>query len=231
MRRSVRRAVWIGISGAVLAGGLAGCAQVRTELSEEPTASLRAKGNAALSEGRYADALRAFRAIAEEYPESAHARFDIGRTLLAAGDPLGASEELMIAHRRRPWVGEYTDLLAEALYQADRKDALFEMLRREAARSDNPSDYLRLARFARRDGALDEAISAYERAGELAGRRDVTALLELADLYRELGDREREVETLARVIVAEPGHPAASARLRALGEVPGPTLAIEGSGG
>ncbi len=231
MRRSVRRAVWIGIAGMLLGAGVAGCTQVRTELGEEPTASLRAKGNAAFSEGRYGDALRAFRAIAEEYPESAHARFDIGRTLLAAGDPLGASEELMVAHRRRPWAGEYTDLLGEALYQAGRKDTLFEMLRREAARSDNAADHLRLARFARRDGALDEAISAYERAAALSGERDLTALLELADLYRELGDRAREIETLARVIASQPGHPAASARLRALGEVPGPTLAIEGSNG
>ncbi len=231
MRRTMGRVARVGLACAVMGVGLAGCARMHAGLSEEPTASLRAKGNAAFSEGRYSDALRAFRAIAEEYPESAHARFDIGRTLLASGDALGASEELMVAHRRRPWVGEYTDLLAEALYQADRKDALFEMLRREAARSDHPADHLRFARFARRDGALDEAIVAYERAAELAGGSDVTARLELAALYRELGDREREIEQLARVVVEQPGHPEASARLRALGEVPGPTLAIEGSGG
>ncbi len=209
----------------------AGCSNLKKGLQREPVGSVRARGNEAYSRGDLEAALRAFEEIAQRHPESAQARYDIGRTLMAMEDPIGASEEFMIAHRRQPWVGQFTDGLAESLFVADRKDVLFELLRREATQNQIARDYLRLGRFAARDGAMEEAIEAFETAAALDGPKVADAHVELADLYRNLGQQSMEVQELRHILYAEPGNPDAHARLRELNEVPGPSFAIEPDNG
>ena len=206
---------------------VAGCSNIRKGIQREPVGSVRARGNEAFARGDLEAALRAFQEVATRHPESAQGRYDIGRTLMAMEDPLGASEEFMIAHRRQPWVGKFTDGLAESLFVADRKDMLFEMLRREASQNEIARDYLRLGRYAARDGAMEEAIDAFEMAAEIDGPSEAAAHVELADLYRTIGQQGMEVKELRHVLYAEPGNPDAHARLRELNEVPGPSFAIE----
>ena len=200
---------------------------MRETVRKEPILSIRARGQDALARGDYAAALRAFRVVADKYPQSARAQHDIGRVLMAMGDPLGAGEVYMVAHRRQPWVEQYTDSLAEALFQADRKDTLFEMLRSEAAQNGIARDYRRLGTYALRDGAMEEAIDALEQAARLSDKDDPSAYLELAGVYQTLGRREDEVRELRHVMNIDPGQPEARARLRELDEIPGPSFAIE----
>lgn len=213
---------------AILASvSIAGCSNIKQGIRRETIGSVRARGNESLSRGDLPSALRAFQEIVERHPESAQGRYDVGRTLMAMDDPIGASEEFMIAHRRQPWMGEFTDGLAEALFVSERRDILFELLRREATQNEIARDYLRLGQYAARDGAMEEAIDAFEAAAELAGVKDTAAHIEMADLYRTLGQTDMEVKELRHVLYAEPGNPDAHARLRELNEVPGPSFAIE----
>ncbi len=219
------------VAAIIASTSMVACSNLQQGIRRETVGSVRARGNESFSRGDLDAALRAFREVAERHPESAQARYDIGRTLMAMNDPIGASEEFMIAHRRQPWVGEYTDGLAEALFVSDRKDVLFELLRREASQNEIARDYLRLGHYAARDGAMEEAIDAFESAAALAGPKDAAAHIELADLYRTLGQTNMEVKELRHVLYAEPGNQDAHARLRELNEVPGPSFAIEPDNG
>lgn len=191
-----------------------------------PTASLRTDAGNAIARGDHEAALRRYREVLERHPQSARARYDVGRTLLALGDPLAASEHLVIAHRLEPTEHDYTDLLAEAYLQARREDTLFRMLRREAEASAHPRDHLRLARFAARKGMMEEAVDGYRKAASLS-RHDPTAHVELAALYGEMGEREAELRHLRFALYVDPGHEQARERVRQLGHVPGPSFALE----
>lgn len=212
---------WLALACVGCALVVGGCEQNR-ELS-----SIRAQGNEAFGEGRYDRALELYRDYSDRRPQSARARYDLGRTLMAVGEPLAASEELAIAHELEPENRDTLDLYCRALLEADRPGELATLLSRTTIESDNPADYLLAAKYLIELGSLDEAHDALLGAVRVDGGRSVEPQLALASFYRTVKDEDRELKHLRIVLYLDPGNEQASDRIRELGYVPGPSFAIE----
>lgn len=220
LSRSIRSR-WLAIACASCAVVVAGCEQTR-DLS-----SIRAQGNQAFSEGRYERALELYGDYSDRRPQSARARYDMGRTLLALHKPLAASEELAVAHELEPDNMDTLDLYCRALLEADRPEELTALLSRTTMESNDPANYLLAARYLIELGSLDEAHDALLGAIRVDGGRSVEPQLALASFYRTIKDEDRELTRLRMVLYLDPGNERAAARIRELGYVPGPSFALE----
>ncbi|MCB9846574.1 MAG: hypothetical protein H6811_11395 [Phycisphaeraceae bacterium] len=209
----------------VCASSLALCGCMKKD--ERLVSDLRQLGNRAYAQGDYPLALKRYTEIRVVQPQNWKNRLDIARTLTAMDDDVGASEELMVAHRLNPSDGETMDRLADALYAAGRPKELFTTLRAEAASGGTAEDYLRLGRISARAGALEDATDAYNQAYRLSDGQDPAPILGLADVYRRAGDTERELSYLRMALSFEPIPAEAPARIRELGHVPGPSFALQ----
>lgn len=199
---------------------VAGC-----EAPPRPVGMIRADGNSAFAAGRYAEARDYYSQVIDRRPQSARGHHDLGRTLLRLNRPFAASEHLAIAFSLEPDNTDYLTDYAEALYEADRYDALWTLLRQRASSPGEVEDHMRMADFADRMGKPDEAIEALRKAAEVDRGQTVEPQLRLAEFHRRVGDDRAEVERLRAVIYLEPRNEHARSRLRELGYVPGPSFA------
>ena len=108
--------------------------------------SIRSDGMAAYDRGDYATAQMSFATVLEEKPEDPEAHLWMGRTLLAAGQPLAARTHLEVAYQRY-WASgafgrEIAADLARAMGESGDRARLFEFLQERATSSGNVDDYL-----------------------------------------------------------------------------------------
>jgi len=200
---------------------LGGCARDERALS-----MVRADAATAYSLGQFEEARALYQQWVNRQPGNPEAKYHLARTLLELNRPREARELMEVARDVRPAEEKYTALLAEAMFQGGATDDLFRLLRGEVERRGRVGDYSRLGEYASRVGAVDEAEAAFLRAAQVDSGRTVPPQLDLANFYRQVGDLNNERRRLRMVIYIEPGHPEASDRLRAMGEIPGPTLAL-----
>lgn len=194
--------------------------------SQRPLSMVRADAATAYSLGQYEQARALYQQWVNRKPEDPEARYHLAQSLLQLGRAREARELMEVARDVRPAEEKYTELLAEAMYQAGATDDLFRLLRGEVERRGRVGDYSRLGDYSARVGAVDEAEVAFLGAARADRGQSPGPQLDLANFYRQVGDVENERRRLRMVIFAEPGHPEASERLRAMGEIPGPTLAL-----
>lgn len=211
------------LAGPVLIG--AGLLVVGGCNSQRPLGVVRASGNDAYAAGDFQHAESEFREVVERHRESSLARYDLARTLSARGQHAAAADELEIAMRISPRTRLYADAYAEELHQAGRGEELDVFLRLRTTNDGRPADYLRLAKYSEALGSPDEAHEAYLRAAAVDGGTGVEPQLALADFYRRIGDEGAELRRLRAVLYLDPENEVAAARLREMGQVPGPTLA------
>ncbi len=229
MRLYASRTVLVGLAAAALAGGLClgGCkAQRIVEHSTELT-GYKSRGNEAYARGDYAGALESYWAYVDQRPQSAWGRYRLGLTYLALNEPRYAREQFAVAHDIEPENVAYAESLADALLELGDVTALFEHLDRLAEADTTSAGFLRTARYAERLGFMDEALAAYRKGVALDGERSPAAHRALADFYRRIGDRENEVRSLRKVLWFDAADPVAAARLEELGEIVGPSFALE----
>lgn len=201
------------------AAGLSGCGQ-------RPLSMVRADANSHYFNGRFEQALPYNREFVDRKPSDAQGQYELGRTLMALNRHGEARQHLTVAYDLEPRNETYVEALAESMLNAGDAEALYAFLRRRVSESGRVEDHLRLGRFAHRLGNADEAHRAFLNAAEVDGGRTVGPQRTLAEFYRAIGDQEREVERLRMVLFFEPDNPQASVRLRELGHVPGPSLAL-----
>lgn len=194
--------------------------------NRRPLGVLHAEGNSALAAGDTETAILKYREYSQRAPGDADARYRLGKALLDAGEITAAREELAVAHRQRPDSLEFVETYARAILQADEPAAMYAVLQENARRRADDEGYLLLGRLSAEAGYVDEAARALRTAAVIGDPRDERAHRELARLYRQLGDNDREIERLRNVLYLMPSDGEASARLRELGLVPGPSLAL-----
>lgn len=207
--------------------GIAGCDAPRVVKQSLTLTSLKGEGYEALAQGDFVEARRVWGEFVEMRPHSAEGRVGLAKAELGMGNASAAREHLRVARDLEPGNEEYLELLAEAMYQAGDRDALVELLEQETLVGSDPDDYYRLARYLRKMGLVDEAERTLLTAAAIYGDRSPTPHRELADFYRALGDQSAEVERLRMILSFNPEDRTATSRLRELGEIPGPSFAIE----
>lgn len=185
---------------------------------------LISRGNEAYARGDYEAALANYDRAAERRPGDAELRYQQGRTLLALDRPADAREVLTIATDIEPENPIYRDALLDSLIEVGDLDEVYATIDRLFGETSTPDEYLALGNSAKRVGLPDEAERAYAIAASITEADDARPYLALATLYREIGDEPREVRMLRVLDYLDPNNAQTEARIRALGEIPGPTF-------
>ena len=205
---------------ALLIVATAGCA------TQRQLPNVRASGNQAYYSGDYARALPNYQEYVNRKPEDVQGRVDLARTLLALDRASEAREQLVIAYDREPDHPEVADLLARAMVEAGDPDRAERFLGNRAREGGRWEDYVLLGRYNTLVGKPDEARVALVTASRLAGREHIEPQIALADMFASVGDQQREIERLRMALWIDRDNPEVYRRLRSLGQIPGPTLAL-----
>jgi tetratricopeptide (TPR) repeat protein len=162
-------------------------------------------------------------------PQSALAEYRLGMVESRLGKMNDAIGHLRVAHDLKPGNINYIEGLAGALAQINRIDGLMKLLRATIDEGQPGSGQLRLARYARRVGLMDEAKEALELAIIADRGQHVGPYLEMAEFARSINDQDNEIRYLRYALSFDPSEAAILSRLGELGMIPGPSLAIEPS--
>ncbi|MBL4591489.1 MAG: hypothetical protein JKY96_05965 [Phycisphaerales bacterium] len=160
-------------------------------------------------------------------PHEAKGEYRLGRIENQLGKYADASNHLRIAHDLKPGNIIYIEELASALANGGQHSELISMLNASASEGPDGSGYLRLARYAAQAGMMDEAREALLGAIAVNGRTSPTSHLAMADFARDIGDVDNEVLSLRHVLWFDPANAVILERIRSLGVIPGPSLAID----
>lgn len=199
-------------------GGIVGC--------QRPIDSIRTQGDSLFKQGDYAEAADAYAQITDRYPGDWEGQYRLGLCRLELGEAFAARRALEIAHSRRPSDSKIADALAEAMYQEGDETGLFAFLRERAESMQSVEAYRRLARFSIELSDPDSARVALETAIRLDGARTVEPYLDAAGFAERLGDVDQALYRLRQAYRINPRDQRVQRRLRALGEVPGPTIGL-----
>lgn len=187
--------------------------------------SIRSTGDFLYDHGDYDGAAIEYGEIIDRYPGDWEANYKLGMCELKLGRLDGARRALEVAHTNNPTSSEITDALAETMYrQAD--DALFAFLQEQAEAEQTVESYLRLGRYAADLGDSDSALGAFETAIMLDEGQTVEPYLAAAVFAEEIGDMDAALRRLRQAYGIDARDQRITERLKALGEVPGPTIAL-----
>lgn len=199
---------------------LAGCGMPRS------LPAVRDAGDLAYSRGDFATASQHYEEYVLRKPGDAEVEALYARTLLQLGRADEAIEHAIIAYDQFPNRSDFADILAETYFASGKTEQLSRFLRGNVEGRGTVDDYLRLGRFTARMGDADGAELALQTAAQVDQGRSVGPQLALADFYRSIGAREKEKQRLRMVLGIDVNHPDANRRLREMGEITGPTLAL-----
>jgi tetratricopeptide (TPR) repeat protein len=200
---------------------LTGCAAHR------PTPEIRESGDFHFKRGEYAEAAPEYEEIVARYPGDWDAQYKLGKSLLELGQLPAARRALEIAHTRKPEDERIVDALAEVMFRQGDETELYAFLRGRAAETQAVRDYLRIVRYAMESNDPDSARTAVLTAIELDDGKSVEPYLAAADLAQRIGDMDEVVRRLRQAYGIDPTDERITKRLEALGEVPGPSFALE----
>jgi len=199
---------------------LTACSTVR------PIEQVRQSGDRHFKLEMYAAAADDYRELTERYPGDWVGHYQYGLCNLELGNYGEARRSLRVALDRRPGEVKIEDALAESMFRARDAESLYAFLRERAESTQSASAYLRLARYAMEMDDPDSAKVAIETAIVLDEGRTVDPYIAAADLAERIGDREGAVRRLCQAYGIDPKNTIVADRLRAMGEIPGPTIAV-----
>lgn len=211
----------LAIAAATLAPGLVGCSS-----SQRNIWTVRQSAEHAYEYGRYEQSEADWAEYVQRRPQDVEGRYGYGLALLANGKPALAREQLVIANDMRPEHEPTIEALASAIRATGSTDDLFRFLRRMIEERGVAADYDRLGRYLASVGNPDEAETAFLTAAQLDGGKTLAPQLALANFYQSIGDAQNEKLRLRMALALDPQNQGVQARLRELGEVPGPSLAL-----
>jgi len=177
-------------------------------------------------QGDDATALELWREYVDRRPHEAMARYRLGQVLLRTGEAGEASEHFRVAHDLKPGRLDYLEALAESLHQSGQRETMFQLLQDTMSEGGLAAGRMRYARFAMRAGLVDEAEESLRIAAAVEGTGSDAPYRMLADLARQTGDPDAEIEAWRTVLWFDATDAEANNRLRDLGVIPGPSLAI-----
>ncbi|UCD76825.1 MAG: tetratricopeptide repeat protein [Phycisphaerales bacterium] len=191
-----------------------------------PVETIRQNGDRLYALGDWSGAAEEYELIVQRYPGDWKAQYGLGLARLKLGDANGARNALEVAHTRRPNHNKVADALAEAMYQQGRENELFAFLRERAESTQSVHGYLQLARYAVALNDPDSAQVALETAIEVDDGLTVEPYLQAAAFAQRLGDLDTALRRLRQAYGINPYDERVKQRIRELGEVPGPTIAL-----
>ncbi|MDY7107703.1 MAG: tetratricopeptide repeat protein [Planctomycetota bacterium] len=194
--------------------------------SQRPTPTVRESGDLRFKRGDYIGAAVEYQEIVARFPGDWEAQYRLGLCQMELGQLAEAERSLAIAHSRRRDHPGVTDALAEVLYRQGDEAQLFAFLRQQAESTQSVGAYLRLADYSMKMNDPDSATVAIETAIELDGAQSVEPYILAADVAELVGDTELAILRLRQALGMAPDDERIADRLRALGEVPGPTLVL-----
>ncbi len=164
-------------------------------------------------------------------PSDYQAQYYLGVTQLKLDQPVAAQmalEQALALRSEDPaWRPRIADALAEAYYQQERVETLYAFLDNMVQTYHQQTvDYLRQAKYLGLMGDADGQKAALEKAAYFAGPEDETPYLALADFFLLFNDVPGAVAALKHAYYVAPKSEEVKDRLRGLGVVPGPTIAV-----
>lgn len=211
---------WMTAFSLVLMLGAASCQKQR----ELP--AVMSSGDRNFEKANYDGAYTDFAEFVGREPGNPVGQLHLAKTLIKINRPAEAVEHAQIARDQRPLDEEYIETLARALHDAQRQDQCLQLLRSISDTRGKPGDYIRLGRYLQEGGDADSAEQALKQAARVDGGRTIAPQIALADFYHTIGDKTNEVKRLRMALFIEPNNPEINKRLRDLGEIPGPSLAL-----
>ncbi|MBX3380746.1 MAG: hypothetical protein KF805_11695 [Phycisphaeraceae bacterium] len=187
---------------------------------------VREMGNRNYAMGDYPAALGDYQEYVTRKPDGVDVRYSLAMTEMKLGQPQLAREQFYQCLAVHPDNQEYAQGLAEALLACNEREELITFLTREARDRGRPGDYERLGHYQFLLGNVDEAKLALITAAKLEGTKSIKPQMDLANLYRSLGDRESELKRLRMALYIEPRNQEIQKRIRELGEIPGPSFVL-----
>ncbi|MGH7242148.1 MAG: tetratricopeptide repeat protein [Phycisphaerales bacterium] len=187
---------------------------------------VREMGDRNYALGDYPAALTDYQEYVTRKPDGVDVRYSMAMTELKMGQPQLAREQLYQCLAVHPDNQKYAEGLAEALLACNEREELITFLTREARDRGRPGDYERLGHYQFQLGNVDEAKLALITAAKLENPKTIKPQMELADLYRSLGDKENELKRLRMALYIEPRNQDIQKRIRELGQVPGPGFTL-----
>ncbi len=194
--------------------------------SPRPVDAIRDAGDFKYDRRDYAAAASEYSEITDRYPGDWRAQYRLGLCNLELNKPVEAGRALEIALTLSPNNPKIADALAQALYLQGEETRLFAFLKERADAQQTTEAYLRLASYAEDMDDHDLARVAYDTAISLDDGQTVDPYLRASAFAQELGDLDEAVRRLRQAYSIDPYDERINTRLRELGEVPGPTLAL-----
>lgn len=191
-----------------------------------PIESVRTSADFQFQQQQYQQAALEYTEIVDRAPGDWQAQYRLGECELELGNPDRARTALEIAHTRKPDNAEVIDALAEAMFRQGDEQELFDLLTRQAENERTVRAWLRLGRYSAELGDADTALAAFETAIEIDAGRSVEPYVQTALFSQQIGDLDAALRRLRQAYKIDPDDPRVDQRLRDLGEVPGPTLAL-----
>jgi tetratricopeptide (TPR) repeat protein len=188
--------------------------------------AVRESGDRAYRHGDYAAAATDYQEYTDRKPGEAAVELAYAKTLLKLNQPGAAVEHAARAYDQHPTDEDYIETKAQALFEAKKTEELDRFLRGLCQGRGQPADYIRLGRFSQKMGDADTAHTAFRTAARVDGGRSMAPQLALADFYHSIKDAENEMQRLRVCYYLDPKDSQISERIRALGEIPGPSIAM-----
>lgn len=200
--------------------GLAGCSSTR------PLPTVKDAGDRAFNQGDFQTAATNYEEFVLRKPGDAAMEHQYARTLLMLNQPGKAISHATIAYDQSPSNSAFADTLAESYLKAGKTEELVRFLRGNTEGRGAVEDYIRLGRFTARLGDADGAELALITAARIDRGQTLAPQLALADFYKSIGNKIDEKKRLRMALFLDPKNFAVSQRLRDLGEIPGPSIAL-----
>ena len=201
--------------------GLVGC--------QTPNPVLRQQAKNALNHGDVALAAKRLAQAVDQKPIDWRAWYLTGQTRLRQGLPLQAQVAFEKALTLRPdhvQTPEIIDGLAESLYRQEATVELHNLLDEATQERQDTHAFLRQATYLGRIGDIDGATLAYRKAARFAEGDNVDPYLAMAGFFETIGDRTQAITALRYAYGVNDDDMRVHQRLRDLGVIPGPTIAL-----
>ncbi len=204
-----------------------GCENMpKLQTPRKPVAAIRDNADFHYERGEWSDARTQYALIVDRYPGDWRAQYRLGQCDLALQNNTEARRSLEIAHTIQPDNERVADALAEALYRTGEEDRLFVFLNERAQTTQSVHSYVRLGRYAMDSGDPDLAKVAFHTAINLDEGTTVEPYLAAAQFALQLGNPDLAIRRLRQAYGINPQDTLVRERLIAMGEIPGPTLAL-----
>lgn len=202
------------------------CAFVASCASERPVYVVIESGDEALASQDYALAATEYREAVSRRPGEIEGRRGLAEALLALGRPAEAREQAEMVYSTRPNDHQSIDLLARTMLRSGDTAGMETLVRGRANETGRAEDWLLLGELLAEAGDADAAEVAFITAAKVDQGQSLIYQRALGDFYLNLGDNAQALTRYRMALFIDAADEQTREAIRALGEIPGPTLGL-----